>query len=102
MRARAPGPTRMSDLSGSSARGSASATYERLRSDWESTAAKSAIQSLAAPAAANKAVGGDGDPTADGAKRKRSWKILLTAELAAEIYAQRPRRGESTGALARP
>jgi hypothetical protein len=31
--------------------------------------------------------------------RKRSWKILLTAEIAAKIYAQRPRRGESTGVL---
>ena len=30
--------------------------------------------------------------------RKRSCKILLTAERASEIYAQRPRRGESTGA----
>ena len=76
-------------------RGDASAHRSLPKSDGQDSARP-------APAAANKAVGGDGDPTADGAKRKRSWKILLTAELAAEIYAQRPRRGESTGALARP
>lgn len=62
--------------------------------------APSSAQRPAAPAKSGCTGGGGGDTPPEGPSRKRSWKILLTAELAAEIYAQRPRRGESTGAWA--
>jgi hypothetical protein len=72
--------------------------HSAARSENRSAARRApAAAARPSPAAKCDGAGGGGGDAPEGTGRKRSWKILLTAELAAEIYSQRPRRGESTG-----